>query len=224
MAAETTPTPRRFEPKDPLEIATFWVAVLGFIAASAAAIFAERQAAVASDTEKRELRAYLAISHFGLFCADCETDSLSSNILPQMRDTIRYRIQNSGQTPASNVTTSTNWWPITGKVTRLPKDFAFPEHAPYTFDSESDIGRSGTKETAAQIGNADIRTFQLAAQGTMTLFLYGRVNYCDVFGVPHSTAYCFVYVPNAGDHLPLCDRYNGEVPARHACGPVDRPQ
>jgi hypothetical protein len=71
---------------------------------------------------------------------------------------------------------------------------------------------------AGPIPGNDIETFKAAIKKQTTLFLYGHIDYCDIFGEPHSTAFCFKYVPNGGLSLPKCDRHNGEIAARKNCG------
>lgn len=64
-----------------------------------------QQAATADDMEKRELRAYVAISSYRFKCTFCDTLDLSKglpdNIEPDAVDEVI--IQNGGQTPAYNV-------------------------------------------------------------------------------------------------------------------------
>jgi hypothetical protein len=161
----------------------------------------------------------MIVSDFGVFCHDCGDNTLTATALPEIKNSIRYRIENSGQTPASDVTTITNWWPEPGKGATLPRGFGFPDHKQISsgFISKSDIGRDKHKDSAGEIEAKDIPTFKDAVDGRTTLFLYGHVDYCDIFKVPRSTAYCFVYVPNGGLHLPLCESFNGEIPPRHEC-------
>jgi hypothetical protein len=106
---------------------------------------------------------------------------------------------------------------VLGKNGQLPKDFAFPDHNRTGFVSKSDIGRDQHKDSAEEFDVAAIATFKDAVAGNTTLFLYGHVDYCDIFREPHTTAYCFMYIPNAGLHLPLCDRYNGEIAPKGTC-------
>ena len=46
---------------------------------------AELQVAVAKDTEQRQLRAYVLIGDFGVFCQDCGDTALTPNALPQIK-------------------------------------------------------------------------------------------------------------------------------------------
>jgi len=172
---------------------------------------------VQRDTEERQLRAYVVLTDFGVFCIECGDTVLHDVALLGIKNSIRYRIENNGQTPASKVTSVTSWWPVAGSDAKLPANFGFPDHPIEGRISQSDIGRDKTKDTASGIDDADIGTFKAAGDRRSTLFIYGHVDYCDVFGHPHTTAYCFIYARNGGTHLPICESYNGEIPAMGKC-------
>lgn len=207
------------EQKHPLEWFIGILLLFTLIATSVAACYTRRQWITAEDNEKRSLRAYIIVTDFGVFCPDCGETVLTPNARSDIRNSIRSRIENSGQTPASEVVGITNWWPgdTSGHITDLPQDFAFPDHVRTGFVSKSDIGRDKHKDTAEEMDIAAVATFKNAAAGNTALFLYGHVDYCDIFGEAHTTAFCFKYVPNAGVNLPLCDRYNGEIAPKSTC-------
>lgn len=177
----------------------------------------QEQVSVSRDNEQRSLRAYVVLTDFGIFCPDCGDTLLAPNGRPDIRNSIRTRMENNGQTPASEVVGITNWWQESGKNAKLPPRFAFPDHERHGFISKSDIGRDKHKDSAEEMDADAIATFKDAATGNSTLFLYGHIDYCDIFGEPHTTAYCFIYVPNGGLNLPLCDRYNGEIAPKGKC-------
>jgi hypothetical protein len=192
-------------------------ASLALIAAIAATLLGSYQGWVARDTEKRQLRAYMVLTDLGVFCPDCGDKSLVTDILPNIKNSMRTRLENNGQTPAREVNGITNWWSIQGNGASLPADFAFPDHARTGFVSNSEIGKDKHKDSAEEFDQSAIATFKDAVDGRITLFIYGHVDYCDIFREPHSAAYCFVYVQNGGLHLPLCDRYNGEIVPKSKC-------
>jgi len=163
------------------------------------------------------LRAYLIVTDLGVFCPDCGDNTLTTDILPHLKNSIRSRVENNGQTPAYDVTGATDWGYEPGKDAKLPSDFAFPDHARIGLVSKSDLGRDKHKDGAGEILAKDIPYFKAVVDGTASIFIYGHFNYCDIFGEPHTTAYCFVYVPNGGLHLPLCDRFNGEISPKGHC-------
>jgi hypothetical protein len=201
-----------------LDIVAIVIAVFAFCAAA-------WQGLVARDTERRSLRAYMILTELGVFCPDCGDTALAPNTLTGTRNSIRFRIENSGQTPAYDVSTVTNWVPVydVGESVRIPADYSFADH-PFNSDyfaSKSDIGRDHHKDVAGPIPDKDIVVFKDAIAKKFTLFIYGHVDYCDVFKQPHSTAFCFKYVQNEGTHLPICDRYDGEIPPKVSCQNTD---
>ncbi|MGP8232361.1 MAG: hypothetical protein ACLQL2_06805 [Methylovirgula sp.] len=201
-----------------------WVGLLTLLAVGAYTVItffmwcnSNRQLAISKDTEHRSLRAYMIITDFGVACPDCGDIALSADTYG-MRNAILTRFENNGQTPAFQVEGITNWLPEPKANASLPKDFAFADHKRTGFVSKSDIGRDKHKDSAEEITDQkDIAMFKAAGDGQITMFLYGHVDYCDIFGEPHSVAFCFIYKRNAGLHLPICDRYNGEIPAKGTC-------
>ena len=209
----------------------FWATVAGIIVVIAytsvaawQACLTRQQLDVSQDTEHRQLRAYMIVTDFAVSCPDCGDNSFVPSVKTVYKNLIAYRMENNGQTPAHQVGPIISWWPVAGKNQKLPKNFSFPDEVPVPtgFNSHSDIGRDQHKDGQAVIDDNDIKTFQDAAAGNSTLFVYGHVDYCDIFDEPHSTAFCFIYVLNAGEHPPLCDTFNGEIAPRHICHPVDK--
>jgi hypothetical protein len=84
-------------------------------------------------------------------------------------------------------------------------------------NSSSELGKDEHGDGIGPVTQGGIATLEGAASGARTVFLYGHVDYCDVFGHPHSTAYCFEYERGLGDHLPKCGRFNGEITPRGTC-------
>jgi hypothetical protein len=54
------------------------------------------------------------------------------------------------------------------------------------------LGSKGTIPITAKI---DTKALKDAQEGKITLFFYGHVDYEDVFKHPHSTLFCFEYMP-----------------------------
>jgi hypothetical protein len=149
-------------------------------------------------------------------CGDCGDPPL----LGYAPNYVGGRMINSGETPAYQVSGKMAWigWiPDNSKDPSLPADFDFPYHQPTGLVSAADVGRDQGKEFHGEIGPGDVSMFRMAAEGHSTLYVYGRIDYCDIFRKPRSTAFCFIYKPGVGERLPICDRYNGEIPARHKC-------
>jgi hypothetical protein len=205
------------EKKHPLEWVIAFMLFGTLVATSIAACYTKKQWETAADQEQKSLRAYIIISDFGVFCPDCGDKTLTSASPVTYANSIRSRFENNGLTPATKVAGITNLWPVRGINSKLPSDFAFPDHEQNGFVSVSDIGKDKHKEAVEEIGPRELSMFRDAIASKTTLYIYGHIDYCDVFDQPHSTAFCIIYMKDAGTALPLCDRYNGEIHPNHSC-------
>jgi hypothetical protein len=193
------------------------VLIAALLVACAAGAISWYQVTTMRDTEQRGLRAYLVIQQFGVFCSDCGDTAALPDILTRVKNSIWLRIENVGQTPAREVVGSINIHSEPGKEGRLAANFAFQDLKKARFISKSDIGKDKYKDAIVELPGEELAAFKDAAAERTTVFVYGHIDYCDVFGAPHSTAYCFKYVPNAGLNLPICEVYNGEALPRGRC-------
>lgn len=176
---------------------------------------------VSRDSEERQLRAYILVTDFGVVCPPCGDTTLNLPKFPGgLNSALMMRIQNSGETPASHIKPTFSWWPVHRPGTHLPAGFKFPDLGATDsqhLNSSSELGKDEHGDAIGPLTRGGIATLQDAASDGDTVFLYGHVDYCDVFGHPHSTAYCFEYERGLGDNLPKCDRFNGEIAPRGAC-------
>lgn len=181
---------------------------------------------VSRDSEERQLRAYILVTDFGVVCQPCRDTTLTLPNFPGgLNSALMMRIQNSGETPASHIKPTFNWWPVHRPSTQLPADFKFPDLGAIDsqhLNSSSELGKDEHGDAIGPLTQAGIATLEDAPSDADTVFLYGHVDYCDVFGHPHSTAYCFEYERGLGDALPKCDRFNGEIAPRGACTGAQR--
>ena len=169
------------------------------------------------DAEMRSLRAYLILAELGVVCPDCGDTALTPNALAPIENSILLRIENSGQTPARGVVGVINLHSEPEKAAKLPTNFAFPDDKKHSFVSKSEIGKDKHRDAIVALGADDLTAFKDAAADRTTLFLYGHIDYCDIFPQPYTTAYCFKYVLNGGLNLPLCETHNGEIIRRRSC-------
>lgn len=201
-------------------------AFLAATGAVAAAVFTGLQWWIARDTEQRQLRAYVDLTDIEVVCPDCKNlnfqvpKSANSGAYP-VSDFIHIRFENVGQTPAEDIRSKINWWTEPRGDARLPLNFAFEDYPPLTqntdkFVSVSALGRDKHRDAMAPIVQ-DVPNFQAVGLGNATVFLHGHIDYCDIFGKPRKTVFCFIYTPDAGERFPLCDRHNGEAKATHSC-------
>jgi hypothetical protein len=191
---------------------------VALVVSTGAASFSGIQAWIARDTEQRQLRAYLELSGIEVVCPDCpNTEPVRPTPFPG-RNLVHIRFENSGQTPAQTIRYKINWAVIPSKDAPLPPNFDFADYSSNNsgFVSTSELARDQHRDGAGSIDH-DIDRFRLATSGASTIYLHGHIDYCDVFGEPRATAFCFLYVPNVGEKLPLCDRRNGEIQAHHQC-------
>lgn len=181
---------------------------------------------VSRDSEERQLRAYILVTDFGVACPPCGDTTLNFPKFPGgLTSALMMRIQNSGETPASHIKPTFNWWPVHRRAAQLPAGFTFPDLGAADsqhLNSSSELGKDEHGDAIGPLTQNGITTLEETAREADTVFLYGHVDYCDVFGHPHSTAYCFEYARGLGDSLPKCRRFNGEIAARGTCSGDNR--
>jgi hypothetical protein len=154
-------------------IFTGWAA----IAAGRAAKAAEASVAVASETARRQLRAYVGVGEpkFGV-------------LLPT---TLSLIAVNGGQTPAYRIRAHLNWhWIPAGSG--FPDDFDFLDHHSPAETVTTIAALNPGKEIPFTFP-FDPSAIARARDGETTLFFYGRVEYDDVFGAPHASRFFYQY-------------------------------
>jgi len=134
--------------------------------------------AIAEDTAKRQLRAYVLPSkaHFTI----AEDGTIDATL----------KIQNFGQTPALEKTSWMHFWiadfPLKEDLPNPPDDF------------EMSVGIIGPgnytefQDSRPRLSECAVRGIE---DGSAALYLYGQIKYVDVFGEPHTSD--FVYFTNA---------------------------
>lgn len=166
---------------------TAWAA----IAASRAAIAAEKSIEVAQDTASRQLRAYVLVDGAAL---TFETGGhLNSVPTAGARAVAQVRIRNSGQTPARGVKIRTALC-----LRDLPIDRETLELTDPTVNSQVDLGAGGgCNSTVVAPGVLDGVTVAALLTVTQGVFLIGEVVYQDIFGVQRRTTFSMI---NASGH------------------------
>lgn len=134
---------------------------------------------LAKDSAQRQMRAYIAVSK-----AFAQWEPGSDLLLRRIR--IFADTKNTGQTPAKNVT---SW------ITALsgPPDQAEFKQPP---DAKSPLsnavqgaGQASHFEFWHQVHTLDEDEVVVWRRGERSLFVYGRIDYADVFGDPHFTEF-----------------------------------
>lgn len=167
---------------------TAWAA----IAASRAAVAAEKSVEVAGDTAARQLRAYVLVDSAALAF---ETGGFLNPVpTAGARPVAQVRVRNSGQTPARGVTIRTALC-----LRPLPIDPSTLALQNPTVNSQADLGAGGgcnSMVTAPNILDGAIAAaIPAVRQG---IFLIGEVVYQDIFGIERCTRFSMVNA--AGRH------------------------
>jgi hypothetical protein len=180
-----------------LEYATGFFAFIAAGGAIFAASFSGWQASVASDTEKRQLRAYV-----GIIAGDVENFDVSG------RPTVRLTRKNYGLTPAYDVGFSTIY-------ARIGKDGTIFQQSGGGC-TQPNYSNLSTMFPSAQLPfSIIIKDTYLQQQvdevkaGSSIFYVYGDVCYKDIFGNPHYTNYCWMYKGDmSGKEADACLQHN----------------
>jgi len=162
--------------KTSIDVATFWVLLFTLIAVIVYTSIAWFQTSIASDTARRQLRAYVGVG-------DPSFDGKFPN-------NIMIEVENGGQTPAYNLRTHLNRkWISANEL--LPNNFDYPD-----FGSPNDKGSISYLNP----GQKRIFTFPMdhseldkTRKGEIKLFIYGHVDYVDIYGVSRSSEFSYSY-------------------------------
>jgi len=148
-------------------------------AAALAARAANKAVNVSSTTAEAQLRAYVGVVQ---------------HVLEKNNTILTMVFKNGGQTPANNVGSHVNWlWYPSGEV--IPDGFAYPD---YNLETALTAGRTFIipGETVPITFGVDGERFAEAAEGKVNLFLYGHIDYSDVFGESRATTFCYRVIPS----------------------------
>jgi type II secretory pathway pseudopilin PulG len=179
--------------KDWLDYLVAFFAFIASLGAIAAALVASYQGWVARDTEKRQLRAYVFLESVQTANTD---DRAGNNQYPDLSATIVFK--NFGQTPAYNV--------------RHSSSLRFADYPPpatvFVYDRETHpiivdtLGPQGGARNVIRSSEADsmsaIERKQLMKAQTKAIYVFGKIDYEDAFGVGRCTSYRFMVGGNSG--------------------------
>jgi hypothetical protein len=163
---------------------------------------AETQIDVARDTEHRQLRAYLHISHGPITVSD---NTASAEI----------RISHSGQTPAYKIKLEAD---IQVGHFLLPdtEKLSLPTGGIPIYEFGALYGNEPIKQTISMPQNSNDaieiqkRSRDRLAGGLQAFYLFGRVRYQDIFGNEWPYEFCFSFDPlnNKEGSERGCEKYN----------------
>jgi hypothetical protein len=161
----------------------YWVWFTSIIIAAVAALLSLNQAWIATDTEKRSLRAYILVE-------DANGDK---RFTPKMPARWNIRMVNYGKTPSVNTTTVAKLWIGKNALNRADAFFGDPSSNPSAItsfimppDHRDDYGYASILSDNA-LSDEDIA---LMKSSDAAIVLAGRAWYRDVFGDLHWTDFC----------------------------------
>jgi hypothetical protein len=159
----------------------YWVWFTSIITAMVAALLSLNQAWIASDTEKRSLRAYILV----------EDASSDRRFTPKMPARWDIRVVNYGKTPSVNTTTVAKVWIGKNALNSADAFFGDPSSNPSAItsfimppDHRDDYGYASILSDNA-LSDEDIARMR---SSDAAIVLAGRTWYRDVFGDLHWTA------------------------------------
>jgi hypothetical protein len=174
---------------------------------------AEQQVGVQTDTEERQLRAYVIINNNFK-----KVEGFSAGNKPHVIATL----ENVGQTPVYDLTWTSGFnvlpFPLTGTISYATCEalLAQPDANRWFFGSSTDIEKYRTTVLSPN-------DMQPVKNGTSAIYFHGRICYRDIFRKIRRTDFCVRFLgenPTNGD---LCERENQAIKARHRAIPHNRP-
>lgn len=171
------------------------------------------QVFISRDTERSQLRAYLAVTKIEVHC--CELPDVEQGATREIRKTVAVFVKNGGQTPGSNVRT------MIGQV-EFPFDSIFPSGLNFN-DPIADTSRlvTPTIETSEYMLPGDEKAFSASAQPLAVMrvqfrlsrmIIFGHIEDTSIFGEMHVTDFCKVYsiTFSGNEDFAGCPVHNGE--------------
>ncbi len=154
------------------------------------------------DTAKRTLRAYVGMDSVSLQFPDLskpnyKPEKLMAGTLERNR--IRFVLKNFGSTPARNVVIYASWQPEPF-LHQPSADFSFLDLRQRQQEGielpTSKVVIQKDQQWPTDIAVHDLTPFRQAAHQEKTIYLYGHINYEDVYGEAHETKFCYILQPD----------------------------
>jgi hypothetical protein len=162
-------------------------------------------------TERRQLRAYLGIATLAMRCKNLNSKSYTpaTNIVPrENEDFLVIEIKNFGQTPANYARAWVNWAPME-YLHRLPDDFTFEDADTVQAGDVRPIFSEATifpdQSIKLQVIINDLTPFRNAVGKRASTYVWGHIDYDDIYGKGQITTFCYMYNPfgvNGEDFTP----------------------
>ncbi|MEA2728181.1 MAG: hypothetical protein QOF70_2656 [Acetobacteraceae bacterium] len=173
------------------------------------------QVYISRDTERRQLRAYVAVSDFSVLC--CAVDIERSGY-QERKKFAKIIVKNGGITPASSVRVSVG-------AVEYQRGLPFPSNISYgTMSTSGKVtvapnGESIVTPASYYILQGSTETFQAAINtlqmmrtknGLSNTIVFGTISYIDVFGQKNDVDFCRIWEVYADDTdgYPDCPEHN----------------
>jgi hypothetical protein len=194
------------EPKHWLEYAIFIFVIGTALATGAAAYYTRQQWLTAVDQEKRSLRAYVSFDAATPFHFDSEK--------------MAFTLENFGETPAKDIAVFSNW-EFLPFGEQLSKNFEFSEKAGCSWPqgqkrmqpSISIILPKNSVSASHYHCPEEVAGLVRAEKKEANAWLYGHIDYSDIFNERHQTTFCLLYWPFEQKSI-FCDRHNEMDPEK----------
>jgi hypothetical protein len=197
--------------------ATFYQTKRTADAAIAAAKATEAAVAVARQTEKRQLRAYVGVEKVKI-----ESPSTLGSYEPTpegedgriFKDFIAVTIKNFGNTPARQVEVLAGIAPV-ALFAKAPTSEAMDAAISKSGNPSSFIARAHLQTQQSEIIKcklSDLNAVLLARQDQQTIYVFGRIFYQDAYDDFWSTKFCYAWEPShpGGERFVSYQDFNGE--------------
>jgi hypothetical protein len=188
------------EKRHPLDWLVFLFLVLTFVATAAAACYTRKQWITADDTEKRQVRAYAFATPTGV--KDFEIGKAPTG---------GVGVRTMGQTPA---------YKIRGRINVGGLPYPLPADADLSLEKKTNQVQNSAFISPTNVfsldalaaGQLNDTTKKAIDQGTeFRLYVWGRVDYEDVFALSHWFTFCYSYDGKSilgNQTVETCPRYN----------------
>ncbi|MSQ22778.1 MAG: hypothetical protein EXR53_05680 [Dehalococcoidia bacterium] len=172
------------------------------VAASIAAIISLAALLNIRKTNKRQLRAYVGLESLRLELPELN-DPNYRPIQPDkaglvVDDYVLATVKNYGTTPALDVRTQVNWHGVPFG-TLIQDDFAYADAESITTpDISRVISRYAVMQQQSHVDRVpvyDASVFKKAQQREISIWMYGHIDYRDIYGRKWSREFSFIYEP-----------------------------
>lgn len=153
-------------------------------------------------TERRQLRAYVGVK-LSLKCKNLNNlrykpHAIAAGEGPE--DFFIVDMTNFGQTPANNTTIWINWRPMPYPQ-RLPDNFSFEDINSVSAGDVRPIFIEATifpHQTITEVCQIhDLQPFRDVIAKKVFTYVWGHVDYADIYSIKRTTTFCFQYLPRS---------------------------